>query len=75
MQCMSINIYYHHVYCSISQIVGCAPWQCNVMLEGVWMPWGNRYTSRAFIDIDLIYSEFGVQNIFSSQERALKKMF
>ena len=43
------------------------------MLEGVWMPWGNRYTSRAFIDIDLIYSEFGVQNIFSSQERALIK--
>ena len=43
------------------------------MLEGVRMTSEKRFTYIIFIDIDLIYSEWEVQNMYSSREGATRK--
>ena len=43
------------------------------MLKGAPMTRGNKYTYAIFIDIDIIYSEWGARNIFSSLEGGFAK--
>ena len=46
----------------------------DAMIEGMRMTPGNRYTCTIFVDISLIYSEWGARIFFRFQRGALQNI-